>query len=92
MVAGGRGVQRWQRDRQLVGQGMNPFGRGLEFFAQVALAFKHQLHHDIDGGDEQAAKQAVARAAQQAKKKTPAIRPDKRPYFTQKINHAMVIL
>jgi len=56
---------------------------------QIGCTFKHQLNDDLDRPEQQAVDQPVTNAAEQAEKKSPAIRPDKAPEFFQKIGHAL---
>ena len=66
---------------------MNPFGCRFELLVQIGLAFEYQLHDHFDGAQQEAVDQSVADAAEQAEKKSAAIRHDKTPELAEKINH-----
>ena len=50
-----------------------------ELLVQVGFAFKHQVDDDLDGAEQNPVDQAVTNPAEQAEKKTAAIRVNKRP-------------
>src|ERR1017187_6930801 len=86
VIRGGRGNGRHQLGEP-VRERMNPFRRRLQFFVQINGAFKNQLNHDPNSAEEHAVGQSVKNPAEQAEKKTSAIRPDEAPELAEKINH-----